>query len=194
MKMFRLAALLFAAVVAIQAQQTVTFRLHKFEQPIGVETVSFTQRGKTRQLDAVFEFTDRGSKVPLQASFLYARDYTPKSFSISGSTSRMSTIDDAITVDGGQAHVKTAGKAEQTVACPPRFFTIAGYAPAVMQEMLLRYWLKHGRPAQLDLLPAGSVAITAVRERRFRRKRREEAFSALQYSGAGLGPRNRMAR
>ena len=39
------------------------------------------------------------------------------------------------------------------------FFTIAGYAPATMQMLMVRYWATHGSPAQLATFPSGSVKI-----------------------------------
>ncbi|MGI8746220.1 MAG: amidohydrolase family protein [Bryobacteraceae bacterium] len=136
------------------------FRLHKFEQPIGVETDSISNAGGTLQIESAFEFTDRGTKVPLKATLRCSHDYTPSSFTISGSTSRMSTLDVGIAVTGHSAKLRD-GKSSREAAVPQRFFTIAGYAPAALQEALVRYWQKHGKPAQLAILPSGTVEIAA---------------------------------
>jgi imidazolonepropionase-like amidohydrolase len=42
---------------------------------------------------------------------------------------------------------------------PAQFFTIAGYAPATMQMLMVRYWATHGSPTQLATLPSGQVKI-----------------------------------
>ncbi len=134
------------------------FLLHKFEQPIGLETDTVSGQGNAFETESVFEFTDRGKKVPLKATLRYSGNYAPSFFRISGSTSRSSSIDTTIHVTGHLANVSD-GKSSRKVAVPERFFTIAGYAPASLQEALVRYWQKNGRPAELAILPSGTVEI-----------------------------------
>jgi imidazolonepropionase-like amidohydrolase len=152
--------LLLAATGPLLCAQTETakFRLHKFEQPIGSETYTITRTGDALHLESQFSFTDRGTTVPLTAKFDAAADYTARSFTISGSTSRVSTIDDAVAVSGRNANVRN-GKISKSKIADPVFFTIEGYAPAAMQQSLLRYWLLHGKPSHLSTLPSGSVSI-----------------------------------
>src|SRR5262249_38786694 len=38
-------------------------------------------------------------------------------------------------------------------------FLIDGYSPVAMQQMLMRFWLAHGRPAQIPTPPGGIVHI-----------------------------------
>jgi imidazolonepropionase-like amidohydrolase len=140
------------------ASDSFRFRLHKFEQPIGFETDSVSKQGGTLQTESDFEFTDRGKKVPLKATLRYSRDYTPSFFAISGSTSRSSSIDTTIEVTGHSVKVRD-GKSSREIAAPRQFFTIAGFAPASLQEALVRYWERKGRPAQLAILPSGMVEI-----------------------------------
>jgi hypothetical protein len=111
------------------------------------------------QIDSAFEFTDRGTKVPLKAQLRCADDYTPSSFTISGSTARSSRIDIGITINGLSATVRD-GKDSHEAEAPHIFFTVAGYAPAALQEAMMRYWQKHGKPARLATLPSGTVEIT----------------------------------
>jgi imidazolonepropionase-like amidohydrolase len=150
---------LLLSFTAFAAPAPERFRLHKFQQPIGVETDSVTKHGGNLEIESTFEFTDRGQRVPLKAAFRSADDYTPVAFTISGSTSRSSTIDIAITVASQSAKVRDR-KASRDVPLPGQFFTIAGYAPTVLQETMVRYWLGHGRPSQIAILPSGTVQIT----------------------------------
>ena len=96
------------------------FRLHKFEQPIGEETYTITRNGDTVTLKSNFEFTDRGTKVPLTATLRAAANYTPQSFVIKGSTSRVSTIDTDVEISGTQATIRQ-GNDTRTVAAPQKF-------------------------------------------------------------------------
>ncbi len=135
------------------------FTLHKFEQPIGQETYEIRRDGDSLAVKMDFKFTDRGTPVPLSATFRCAADLTPQAFEIKGQTARPVSIDEALTIEAGKVHFRTRDK--QSDLAPPSgpFFTIAGYAPATMQMLMVRYWATHGSPAQLATLPSGTVKI-----------------------------------
>lgn len=135
------------------------FRLHKFEQPIGEETYQFTEDGDSLVVKMDFKFTDRGTDVPLSATFRAAPDLTPESFVIKGKTSRSSTIDEDVEVFPGKIRLRDRDRSTEIVP-PKQFFTIAGYAPSTMQMLLVRYWATHNSPAELETLPGGHVKIT----------------------------------
>ena len=143
---------------ASSAPESGKFRLHKFEQAIGEESYTITPDGKTLTLKTDFKFTDRGTPVPLMATLRTSDSYVPQSFTIKGNTSRMSTIETDITVNGANATIRQ-GKDTRTVAVPQAFFTISGYAPVSVQMEMMRYWRMHGSPAQMDTLPIGAVRI-----------------------------------
>jgi hypothetical protein len=82
------------------------FRLHKFEQPIGEETYAIARDGDSLVIKSTFEFTDRGSKVPLRAELRTGRDLTPERFNIKGQVSRFSTIDTSIEIKAGSATIR----------------------------------------------------------------------------------------
>jgi len=135
------------------------FTLHKFEQAIGEETYEIRRDGDSVAVQVDFKFTDRGSAVPLKATFRGAQDLTPQTFEIKGQTARSVSIDETVSIDGGKVHFRTRDK--QSEFSPPSgpFFTIAGYAPATMQMLMVRYWAAHGSPAQLATLPSGNVKV-----------------------------------
>jgi imidazolonepropionase-like amidohydrolase len=134
------------------------FILHKFEQPIGEETYEVTKDGESLTVKMDFKFTDRGTPVPMSASFRSAPDLTPQSFEIKGKNSRSTAIDDAVEVQAEKVRVRDRDKWTESVR-PAQFFTIAGYAPATMQMLMVRYWATHGSPTQLATLPSGQVKI-----------------------------------
>ena len=86
------------------------------------------------------------------------QNYTPKNFQIKGSTARGSTIDDEIKIDGSTASIRE-GKDTRQAAVPRQFFTIAGYAPAAMQMMMMRYIAKNKVKGPLPSLPGGTVSV-----------------------------------
>jgi imidazolonepropionase-like amidohydrolase len=135
------------------------FRLHKFEQAIGEETYQITPDGDSLAVTINFKFTDRGTEVPLSASFRAAADLTPQAFEIKGKTSRFQPIDQAVEVQPGKVRLRNREQWTDAPAAPSLFFTIAGYAPATMQMLLVRYWAAHGLPAELATLPTGKVKV-----------------------------------
>jgi hypothetical protein len=144
--------------LAAQLVELGKFRLHKFEQPIGEETYEIKRDGDSLAVKTEFKFTDRGAEVPLSVTFRAAQDLTPETFEIKGKTSRLSDIDEAVDVQQGKVRVRS--RDNWTEAVPPnQFFTIAGYAPAAMQMLLVRYWAAHGSPAKLLTFPRGEVKI-----------------------------------
>ena len=135
------------------------FTLHKFEQALGEETYEIRRDGNSLAAKIDFKFTDRGSEVPLSTTFRAGQDWTPQLFEIKGRTARTATIDQAITFENGQLHFRTRDQKRDSPAPTGPFFTIAAYAPATMQMLMVRYWASHGSPAQLRTLPKGSVKI-----------------------------------
>jgi imidazolonepropionase-like amidohydrolase len=135
------------------------FTLHKFEQAIGQENYEISRDGDSVVVKMDFKFTDRGSPVPLTATFRGALDLTPQAFEIKGQTARPVSIDEAITVAAGKVQFRTRTKQSDSAAPTGPFFTIRGYAPTTMQMLMVRYWATHGSPAQLGTLPSGSVKV-----------------------------------
>jgi imidazolonepropionase-like amidohydrolase len=165
-----LAVLFGAASLPISAQQPASgdasaiveqgkFTLHKFEQAIGEETYEVKRDGDSLAVKVDFKFTDRGTPVPLAVTFRGASDLAPRSFEIKGQTARRVSIDETVTIDAGKVRFRTRDKQSDLTTPSGPFFTIAGYAPATMQMLMVRYWVTHGSPPQLPTLPSGSVKV-----------------------------------
>ncbi len=149
-----------ATAPAAATPESGTFILHKFAKANGKETYSLQQNSNRQILTSDFLFTDRGSPVPLKTTFTAAADLRPISLVSNGSVSRASALDLDIQIPPGSSTAAISLNGKSSAApLPATFFTIEGYAPASLQQMLLRYWLSHGRPASLPILPSGSVQI-----------------------------------
>jgi len=147
-----------------------TYRLYKFEQSIGEETYTIAREGDSLVLTDKFLFTDRGSRVPLETVFRAAADLTPRSFESNGKSSRLSTVNVDVRVP--------------QATTPKRFFVINGYSPVAQQMLMLRYWLRHGSPVPLPILPQGNLEI---RKRGVERVSVNGGTAALtRYSISGL--------
>ncbi len=171
-----------AAQAAAAPMEQGKFILHKFEQPIGQETYEVTKDGDSLRVKMDFKFTDRGSPVPMTATFRGAADWTPEDFEIKGNNSRSTTIDDAVEVQPDKVRVRDREKWTES-ARPAQFFTIAGYAPATMQMLMVRYWAAHGSPAQLAALPSGQVKIQARGQDTVKIDGKEQTFDRYTVQG-----------
>ena len=153
--------LVISAGVLAQTPQPIesgTFRLHKFERPIGEETYAIKRDGDSLVVSVDFKFTDRGSPVPLTAELRTRQDLTPESFNIKGSVSRFATIDSSVAIKDKTATIRV-DKDTRQAAVPERFFTISGYSPVTMQMMLVRYLHAHQLSGVLTTLPDGEVTV-----------------------------------
>ena len=140
--------------------------LHFLQLPVGEETYQLTTDADGSQtLHANFEYTERGSHVPLAATLRMKPDLTPIQFEAKGKSYRPFSVDAAVQVnpDGRTATVREGDKTRQATL-PARFFTISGYAPFSVQMMLLRYWSSHGKPARLTQFPAEAPGTEALIE------------------------------
>src|SRR5436190_5649904 len=126
-----------------------TLRLHYIQKPIGFERYAVARDGDALALSADFDFTDRGGRVQLAATLRTRPDFTPISFRSKGKSYRFVNVDSEI----------------QNV--PEGHFTIDGYAPFSAQMLLVRYWLRHGRPPVLETVP-GQPAHEVIVEARGR--------------------------
>ena len=135
-----------------------TFLLHKFEQRIGQETYHLTRTAQAHTYEVNFRFVDRGSPVALRAQLVVTPAGEPLRLAVKGQTSRFSAINDTISISNGQARVRV-DDAVRTEKRAGLSFPVAGYSPGTGQQLLLRYWQQHGRPASLALLPSGTVHI-----------------------------------
>jgi hypothetical protein len=122
-------ALLPAAGYAQQAPaDSATFLLHKFAQRIGKETYRLTRTAQAHTYDVDFKFVDRGSPVALRAQLALTPAGEPLRMAVKGQTSRFSSINDTVRLDGGQARIRV-DDAVRTQPLAGLSFPVAGYSP-----------------------------------------------------------------
>jgi hypothetical protein len=150
-----------ADVAVTKPKESTHYALYKFLQPIGVEHDSFTPTSDGGVLaKAIFTFNDRGSDVPLAASYRIGADGLPWRYDAWGQVARGAPLDDHVRAAGdGVFTVRRLGAETRTVKVAPPYAMSSGYAPLLGQDLLVRTWIARGRPARLSLLPEGEVAI-----------------------------------
>ena len=134
------------------------FHLFWVQQHAGTETYEIRLKEDTLTLESNFEYVDRDTPVPLRTTLRMQEDLSPVSLRMFGKTARSHQIDLAVEVMRRFARI-TEGQDTRTSFVPGRYFAIAGYAPAAVQMMLLRYWRRHGKPGSLHVLPKGTVSV-----------------------------------
>src|SRR3954471_8667274 len=132
----RMAVLLAAfSIGPLALAQPSQLQLYLLGHQIGAEQYTLTDSS----LSAHFEYLDRATKIALDTTLGFARDFTPLSFESHGRSYRIFPVDASVPKASGAANT----------------FTLDGVAPLSAQGLLVRYWLTHGRPAAITLEPSG---------------------------------------
>lgn len=141
----RILAVLFAvAVFVLVGADDPTFLVFKYQHPVGIETDHCDPSPAGPSCTAHFELRFTGSSIALDARIRTTPSFEPLEYTAHGQNSTRSFID---------VHVTPA----PAPAGP--FFTLQEDVPFLAQELLLKYWNRHGRPEQITLLPEGRVRI-----------------------------------
>jgi imidazolonepropionase-like amidohydrolase len=133
-----------------------TLILHFLQLPVGKETYELvSQPDGSLLLNAHFDYTERGTHVPLAATLHMKPELTPIEFEAKGKSYRPFSVDAGFKAspDGRTAEVRDRG-ISRTATLPARHFAVAGYAPFSIQMMMVRYWARHGKPSRLTQFPA----------------------------------------
>ena len=153
--------LLFAASLAQAQTESGKIRFYEIKQLRGEETYQITQtlNGElTVQAKTDLPFAEQEKKPLVNLTLRTTKDFTPLSFSMKGPTLLDIEEDTSVTVQGATASVLDRGQ-NKSVQVPRNFFTMSGYLPLTLEMMLVRYWLAHGRPRSIPLLPAGEAFV-----------------------------------
>jgi imidazolonepropionase-like amidohydrolase len=135
------------------------FTIHMILHAIGEERYEIARDGGQLTLKTSLEYADRGMKRSAEAVLRLNTDYTPLGYEASGPVRKVS-------VTGGKAEVlENAGR---TSDLPARYFTIFGASPFAVQMAMMRYWMRHGKPAQLPALRSSAAAPPLKIERQGR--------------------------
>lgn len=151
---------LFAFTASAQTSQADSgvFLLHKFQQNIGKETYYVINNKDSKTYVSDFKFVDRGQAVPLKTELRVNPVLEPLSLNTKGKVARGASINDTVVMRGTAAHIKV-DDAVSDKTLQPLTFPITGYAPVIVQQVLIQYWKRHKEPASIHTLPVGSVQI-----------------------------------
>ena len=142
------------------------FHFYETKQIRGEENYQITKSATgeltlTTKID--LPFAEQDNKPQVSASLRTTADYTPQSFQIKGPTlldleEDSSVLIQGATLQGAGAQIKDRGH-DSTATPSKNFFTMSGYVPVALEMMLVRYWLAHGQPKSIQLLPVGEAFV-----------------------------------
>ncbi|HLK64581.1 MAG TPA: amidohydrolase family protein [Bryobacteraceae bacterium] len=144
----RLPLLFVAAAISLSAQSG-TLTIHMILHAIGEERYQVTPSDGELTLSSTFEYSDRGNTRTTTATMRMKSDYTPLNLEVKGRIGPGSSLK----IEGNAATVQE-GDASRTLPVPEQYAAIFGSSPFAMQAMMMRYWIAHGKPAQLPMLRA----------------------------------------
>jgi len=144
-----------------QVIETGKFRFYETKQIRGEEdyTISRTADGELLvEAKTTMPFSEQDTKPLVSATLRAKMDFTPRTFEIKGPTLLEIEENTSFQVNGQIANIQDRGR-NQTLKLPTVYFTMSGYVPVTMEMMLVRYWLTHGRPTSIPLLPTGEALV-----------------------------------
>ena len=143
---------------------TDTLRIHYVGYAVGTERYTLAGTDGDLLLTADLDYSDRGRRTHLVSTAHMRADFTPKRLEITRLTDSTTRVETRITVQGTRAEVIARG--ETTTVKLPRVATvISGTAPVTQHLALVRYWLAHGRPKSLAVVPGGPTNQVHIEQR-----------------------------
>ena len=146
---------------ASKTVETGKFQFYETKQIRGEETYQL-ERADNGELTLTattdLPFAEQETKPVIKTILRMKRDLTPQFFESKGTVLLEMEENTSVTVQGQTATVQD-GKANAKVDVANNFFTLNRYVPVAVEMMLLRYWLTHGRPNSIPLLPNGEAFV-----------------------------------
>jgi len=141
-----------------------TLVLHYMGHAIGFETYSLAPDERGWHLESNFYYRDRGRRSHVVATMHLDRALAPVHLEIARLTDTSRVVETLVDVRGAEATVVAHAETTQ-VALPAHAFAIAGTTPTVQHLALVRWWLAHGRPARVAVVPGGPTNVVTVEPR-----------------------------
>ena len=168
--MVRLSSIVFALLIftlwtSVDAQprtiESGRFRFYETKQPRGEEIYEIRADANgelTIQARTELPFAEQEKKPLVNATLRTNSNLVPLAFEVKGPTLLDLEENTSVTVQGNTAKVQDRG-AVNTLDLSRDYFIMSGYVPLTIEMMLVRYWLAHGRPASISLLPKGEAFV-----------------------------------
>ena len=151
-----------AADADTSSEVTDTLRLYYMGYAVGYERWTLAHLGDAgRSLTTNLDYIDRARRTRLRAELRMTSDWSPTQLEITRITDSTQLLETRVVIRDRVAAVDYRG-AHAEVALPAARFAIAGHMPVTQHLALLRYWLAHGRPTTVAVVPGGPTNIVQV--------------------------------
>ena len=166
-RVFFLGLLCTASIGSLAAQRTPLvvehgiYSVHLLLHAIGTEEYTVTQTARGRlTMTALTNTADRATKRGVVTTLAMDAAFNPANLQQHSAGSDPESVGEGSSTDVSDASVQAReGAASRTLPRPRIAFTGLRSMPASLQMMMMRYWLRHGKPAHLPMLRASSEAL-----------------------------------
>jgi imidazolonepropionase-like amidohydrolase len=137
------------------------FRFYETKQIRGEETYEITRTATGELLltaKTEMPFAEQETKPLVSVTLRTSADFMPQAFQIKGPTLLDLEENTSVIIEEAAAKVQDRGR-DTTAKVPKYLFTMSGYVPVSVEMMLVRYWLAHGQPKSIHLLPVGEAFV-----------------------------------
>lgn len=141
-----------------------SLRLYYIGYPVGWERYEIDTVARGYRLTSDFSYIDRGRRTHIAGAMLTARDYTPQRLEITRLTDTSATVETRVEITGRNASVLSRS-VTSTAQLPSVAFAISAHAPVAQHLLLLRYWMSHGRPRTMAVVPGGPTNLVNIEAR-----------------------------
>jgi imidazolonepropionase-like amidohydrolase len=131
---------------------------------VGGEAYRWRRGANGSTLDAVMDFTDRGTHIQLTSQLTTNKRGRPERFEAKGRSYRFVNVDIAISRNGDGAQLANLGTAAPMPLTEPYWFA-RGYPPLSARAALIEYWERCGRPPRIRAYPDSSPHGIRIRFR-----------------------------
>lgn len=154
-----------------EAVEKGSFKLHLLLHAIGEETYELKRaNGDELIMSVSSELTDRNNKRMVSATLRMKSDLSPVGFEqkrggapVNAGTATPAQIAaaaaaiDSMEITAGTATVRE-GEYSRAITPAAKYFVGFGASPVSIQMMMVRYWINHGKPAEMEILRANPGA------------------------------------
>ncbi len=144
-----------------QPVETGKFRFYETKQIRGEETYAIRRAAGGEliiQAKTDMPFAEQDKKPLVNTTLRTKADFAPVTFDTKGPTLLETEENTSVVIQGKTANVQDRGR-NTSANVSDKVFTLSVYVPIAMEMMLVRYWLSHGRPDSIPLLPIGEAFV-----------------------------------
>src|SRR5438477_5816585 len=144
-----------------QPVETGKFRFYETKQIRGEESYAISRAAGGEliiQAKTDMPFAEQDKKPLVNTTLRTKADFAPVTFDTKGPTLLETEENTSVVIQGKTANVQDRGR-NTSANVSDKFFTLSVYVPIAMEMILVRYWLSHGRPDSIPLLPIGEAFV-----------------------------------